>query len=56
MHPAVGRAAPEFLDVAVEALNLWEVAGAERGPVEDADRVVRVGGCDESVAGIADRP
>ena len=48
-------AAPQLLEMAVEALDLGEEADVERILVEHADGIVRVDGGDQPVAGVVDR-
>ena len=47
-------AAAQFLEVSIEALDLGEEADVETIPIQDAHRVVRIGGGDQPVAGRAD--
>ncbi len=47
--------APQLVDVPVEALELREEVRVGEVAVEDADRVARVEGDDEAVAGVPDR-
>ncbi len=55
VDPLIGRAAAQLLEVAIEPLDLVEEPHVEREPIEDADRVMRIGGGDQAVAGVLDR-
>src|SRR2546425_6546521 len=48
-------AAPQFLQMPIETLDLGEEAHVERVPIEHPDVVVRVDGGDQTVAGVLDR-
>ena len=49
------RSTAQFLEMAIESLDLVEEAHFEREPIEYADRIVRVRGGDQAIAGVMDR-
>ena len=55
VDPVLGRSAPELLQMPIEALDLIEEAHFERKPIEHANRIVRVRGSDQAIAGVMDR-
>ena len=55
VHALGFRAAPQLLEVPIEALDLGEEPDVERIAIEHADRIVRIGGGHEPVAGVLDR-
>jgi hypothetical protein len=54
IHALPPRAAPQLLEMPVEALDFSEETGVEAEAVEDPDSVVRIGRGHQLVAGVAD--
>src|SRR5687768_2125818 len=55
VNPLFRLTTPQLLEMAIESFNLVEEPHVEREPIEDADSVMRVGGSDQTIAGVLDR-